>query len=200
MSNQNTRIDGFILPGHVSVITGINAYTPFFEKYQIPCVISGFEPVDMMQAIRILIEQIEENRPALINAYQRAVTRQGNKKAREILDGVFEKRDTAWRGLGIIRESGLRVREEYGNIDAEKVFYIEIPEASEPEGCSCGDILTGLMIPPECPLFKRICTPIDPVGPCMVSSEGTCAAYYRYYDKVQGLLQRGSRLEHTEYS
>lgn len=184
MSNQDIRVDGFILPGHVSVIIGIKAYMPFFEKYHIPCVVAGFEPVDLLQAISILVEQVEKGRPWLNNAYQRVVTFEGNKKAQEVMAGVFEKKETAWRGLGKIRRSGLGIREEFEKRDAEKVFDINVPESLERKGCACGDIITGVKIPPQCPLYKRSCTPTDPIGPCMVSSEGTCAAYYRYYDKV----------------
>lgn len=183
METENVKIDGFLLPGHASVIIGTKAYLPVFEKYNIPCVITGFEPSDMLHAICILVEQIENTNPGLINGYERAVAFEGNKKAQKIMGEVFETVDTSWRGIGTIPNSGLKIREEFAGFDAQKMFEIKVYDAKEPEGCACGEILTGIKIPPECPLYKKVCTPMDPVGPCMVSSEGTCAAYYRYHSK-----------------
>jgi hydrogenase expression/formation protein HypD len=180
--NKETKIDGFILPGHVSVIIGVKAYIPFFEKYNIPCVIAGFEPIDILQAILTLTEQIEDETPKLENAYKRAVNFDGNPKALSTMDAVFETADATWRGLGVIPLSGLKIRKEFEAFDAQKVFKIELAESKEPKGCACGEILLGLKTPPQCPLYKKTCTPTHPVGPCMVSSEGTCAAYYRYHD------------------
>ena len=180
MESPDVRIDGFILPGHVSVIIGLGAYEPFFEQYQTPCVVSGFEPVDILQAIYLLVEQVEIGRPALENGYRRAVTFEGNGKALKIMGKVFQKADVDWRGLGTIPGSGLRIRDEFKVYDAEAMLELVVPEAEEPKECICGEILRGVKIPPECTLFSGVCTPIDPVGPCMVSSEGTCAAYYRY--------------------
>jgi hydrogenase expression/formation protein HypD len=180
--NQKININGFILPGHVSVVIGVKAYIPFFEKYNIPCVIAGFEPIDILQAIRMLVRQIERNVPRLENGYKRAVSLEGNPKAQSIMDTVFETADAAWRGLGVIPLSGLKIRKKFEAFDAQKVFGIELTEQEEPKGCACGEILTGLKIPPQCPLYQKKCTPINPIGPCMVSSEGTCAAYYRYHD------------------
>ena len=182
METQATKIDGFILPGHVSVIIGINAYLPFFEHYQIPCVIAGFEPVDILQAVSMLVDQIESNNPKIENGYERAVTFDGNPKAQKIMKDVFETVDADWRGVGTIPESGLKIRKQFESYDASSVFRIEVTESTEPEGCACGEIITGLKIPTDCPLYKTRCTPINPVGPCMVSSEGTCAAFYRYHD------------------
>jgi hydrogenase expression/formation protein HypD len=181
MNVRGVKIDGFILPGHVSVIIGTNAYRPLFNTYQIPSVVAGFEPVDLLQAIAMLVTQIEDNAPELANGYIRAVTPQGNLKAQAIMASVFQPVDAAWRGIGIIPDSGLKIREEYAVFDAENNFDLKIPTSPEPKGCACGEILTGLKIPPQCPLYKTTCTPMDPVGPCMVSSEGTCAAYYRYH-------------------
>jgi hydrogenase expression/formation protein HypD len=182
MKVKETKIDGFILPGHVSVIIGIKAYLPFFEQYQTPCVVAGFEPVDILQAILMLVEQIEAGGPELVNGYKRAVTFDGNQKAQKIMEDVFETIDANWRGIGTIPKSGLKIREEFAAYDARKVFEIEITDSTDPKGCACGEILTGLKIPSECPLYKKTCTPMDPVGPCMVSSEGTCAAYYRFHN------------------
>ena len=179
---KETNIDGFILPGHVSVIIGVKAYIPFYEQYNVPCVIAGFEPIDILQAILMLAKQIEDNASRLENGYKRAVTFEGNPKARSTMNAVFETADAAWRGLGGIPLSGLTIRKEYAAFDAQKVFGIKLAESEEPKGCACGEILTGLKIPPQCPLYKKTCTPIQPIGPCMVSSEGTCAAYYRYHD------------------
>ncbi len=182
MKAKETKIDGFILPGHVSVIIGVKAYLPFFEQYRVPCVVAGFEPVDILQAILMLVEQIEAGGPKLVNGYRRAVTFDGNQKAQKIMEDVFETIDGNWRGIGILQKSGLKIRDEFAAYDALKVFEIEIKDSMDPKGCACGEILTGLKIPSECPLYKKTCTPMDPVGPCMVSSEGTCAAYYRFHN------------------
>ncbi len=181
LETDNVRIDGFILPGHVSVIIGTKAYTPLFEKYKIPGAVAGFEPIDILQAVSLLIEQIESGHPRLENAYIRAVTFDGNKKAQKIMHDVFETVDINWRGMGTIPKSGLKIRKGYAAFDAQREFDILVPYSKDPKGCACGEILTGMKIPPECILYKKICTPMDPVGPCMVSSEGTCAAYYRYH-------------------
>ena len=181
MEAKETKINGFILPGHVSVIIGIKAYIPFFEQYKTPCVVAGFEPADILQAILMLVKQIENGDPELVNGYQRAVTLNGNQKAQKIMQDVFETADAKWRGIGTIPKSGLKIRKEFATCDAEKIFEINITDSIDPKGCACGEILTGIKIPPECLLYKKVCTPMEPVGPCMVSSEGTCAAYYRYH-------------------
>ncbi len=181
METDGVKIDGFLLPGHVSVIIGTNAYTPFFEKYHLPCVISGFEPADILLAILELIEQIESENPLIGNSYKRAVTSEGNVKAHQIVSEVFEKKDAVWRGIGEIPKSGLQIRKKFESFDAQKIFSIKTTNIELPKGCICGKILTGLAAPPDCPLYKKICTPVDPTGPCMVSSEGTCAAYYKYH-------------------
>jgi len=175
------NLDGFLLPGHVSVIIGLEAYRPFFEAHQVPCVVAGFEPSDLLQSIAMLVDQVAVGQPALENAYPRAVSEQGNPKARAVMDKVFAVADADWRGIGTIADSGLAIRGEYAAYDAVKVFDICPQPAPEPKGCACGEILTGVKIPPQCPLFKTVCNPMSPVGPCMVSSEGTCAAYYRYH-------------------
>lgn len=182
MATEGFRIDGFILPGHVSVIIGVNGYRPFFEQHPVPCVIAGFEPIDILQAIFMLVGHIENNTPRLENGYKRAVPPDGNPKALSTMNKVFETMDASWRGLGMIPKSGLKIRAEFEAFDAQKVFDIKLAESKEPKGCACGEILTGSKTPPECPLYKTKCTPIYPIGPCMVSSEGTCAAYYRYHD------------------
>ena len=174
-------VDGFLLPGHVSVIIGTDAYRPLVDRYRIPAVIGGFEPADILQAVFMLIDQIENTAVRLENAYPRAVTAAGNRRALQLMGDVFDPGDSPWRGLGTIPASGLMIRDAYAAFDARKIFDIEVAESEEPRGCACGDIITGVKTPPQCPLYKTVCTPLNPVGPCMVSSEGTCAAYYRYY-------------------
>lgn len=179
---DSISIDGFLLPGHVTVIIGMNAYRSVLESHHSRGVVAGFEPADILQGILQLIQQIETGRALVENAYTRAVTTTGNQKAQHIIDTVFKPVDATWRGIGVIPESGLKIRDAYGRFDAERVFDIDVPESEDPKGCACGAVLTGVISPPDCPLFKTVCTPIDPVGPCMVSSEGTCAAYYRFHD------------------
>jgi hydrogenase expression/formation protein HypD len=180
MNNPDVRIDGFILPGHVSVIIGTNAYRPFFDAHRMPCVVTGFEPVDILQGIFRLAQMLRLNDPGLVNAYCRAVTDDGNQQAKQVMARVFEPCDAPWRGLGVIPGSGLALRGEFAALDAVGHFGLQIKETPEPKGCACGDILSGTKTPSQCPLFRKACTPMNPVGPCMVSSEGTCAAYYRY--------------------
>ena len=181
MDNDQVQINGFLLPGHVSVILGLQAYRPFFDRYQVPCVVAGFEPADILEAVRRLVAQIESGRPQLDNAYRRAVGEEGNPKARAIMEQVFEPADAAFRGIGIIPGSGLRIRPAYAAYDAAVQIPIQVPPSKEPPGCDCGNILIGAKTPPECRLFRKVCTPENPIGPCMVSSEGTCAAYYRFH-------------------
>ncbi len=183
IETRHVKIDGFILPGHVSAIIGSNAFLPIVEQYQLPCVISGFEPVDILQAISLMLEQIEGGIARLQNAYNRVVTSHGNQKAQALMNRVFQTADTSWRGIGIVPASGLKIRKEFIFFDAQAAFKIEIVNSEDPKGCACGDILTGEKTPPECLLYEKVCTPAEPVGPCMVSSEGACAAYYQYYRK-----------------
>ena len=183
MGAEDVKIDGFILPGHVSVIIGLKSYQSFFDQYKIPCVVAGFEPIDILQAICMLVDMLESDNPGLDNAYRRAVTFNGNTKAQQILNEIFEPADACWRGIGVIPQSGLKIREAYAAHDAPKLFNVELPVAKTPKGCACGEILIGTKTPPECALYKNACTPMDPVGPCMVSTEGTCAAYYKYHSE-----------------
>lgn len=177
----DVRIDGFILPGHVSVMIGSDAYRFLITDHHIPAVIAGFEPADILQAVYALMTQIHSGHAELENAYPRAVTPSGNPKAVSIMKTVFEPVDAVWRGIGAIAGSGLKIRNEYADHDAARQLDIQIPESAMIRGCACGDILKGVKVPPECALYKTRCTPLHPVGPCMVSSEGTCAAYYRYF-------------------
>lgn len=181
LQSEAVKIDGFLLPGHVSVIIGTKAYTDVMEAHPIPGVICGFESADILQGILMLVQQAEAGAATLQNAYSRVVTEDGNAKAMEILHRVFEPENAAWRGLGVIPKSGLKIRETFSRFDARKAIPVTVPESPPPRGCACGQVLTGVLSPPQCALFRKRCTPEDPVGPCMVSSEGTCAAYYRYH-------------------
>jgi len=181
MQSDQVQISGFLLPGHVSVILGLQAYRPFFDQYKVPSVVAGFEPADILEAVRRLVAQIEKGRPQLDNAYARVVGEEGNLKARAVMDTVFEPVDAVFRGIGIIPGSGLQIRPAFAGHDAAVQLPVSVPESQEPAGCACGAILTGAKSPPECRLFRKACTPENPIGPCMVSSEGTCAAYYRFH-------------------
>jgi len=182
LNSGETKIDGIVCPGHVSTIIGSNPYQFIAAKYGIACVVSGFEPLDILLCISMLIEQIEQEQPEVAIAYRRAVRPRGNEQALKLIEQVFETCPATWRGIGSIPDSGLRIKQEYRSFDAEQVFDIPRVESREPAGCLCGDILRGVKVPLDCKLFKTTCTPEHPVGPCMVSSEGTCAAYYHYGD------------------
>ena len=181
LADGEINIDGFLLPGHVSVIIGLEAYRPFFDNHQVPCVVAGFEPNDLLQSIAMLVDQVESGQPNLENAYTRAVSAAGNPKAMAVMNEVFDIADADWRGIGTIATSGLAIKDKYAAFDALKVFDLQLKPAPDPKGCACGEILTGVKTPPQCALYKTVCNPMAPVGPCMVSSEGTCAAYYRYH-------------------
>ena len=171
-NDPETIIDGFILPGHVATITGLAPFGFLVNEFETPGVVTGFEPVDILQGICMLVQMVVENRPAIDNAYRRGVNADGNPVARH----------TTWRGLGPIANSGLSIRPELSRFDARTRFDVPIEPTVEPRGCRCGDVLRGAIAPSDCPLFGHACTPEHPVGPCMVSSEGSCAAYYRYRD------------------
>jgi len=178
--DEGVKIDGYIAPGHVSTITGISIYRDIAEKYHLGCVIAGFEPVDLIEAIYMLVKQIEAGDQKVEIQYRRAVRPDGNVKARELLDEVFELRDDWWRGLGILKASGLGIRDKYVAFDAERMLQVEVEPTREDKGCICGEILKGLKNPRQCKLFAKACIPENPAGPCMVSNEGACQAYYRY--------------------
>lgn len=174
------KIDALILPGHVSTIIGVKPYEFLAQKYGIPGVITGFEPVDVLQGIAMIMRQLHEGRAEIEIAYSRGVMKEGNPVALAAIEEVFETVDATWRGLGVIPGSGYAIRDEYKEFDAFARFSPEVEPTQEPKGCRCGDVLRGIMAPNECPLFRKICTPENPIGPCMVSSEGSCAAYFRY--------------------
>lgn len=178
--DEGVKIDGYICPGHVSVITGSKIYDFIASKYKVGCVVAGFEPVDIMQAILMLVNQIENNDKKVEIQYKRAVKREGNIKAKKIMNKVFELKDDSWRGLGMIKNSGLKIKKEYIEYDAEYNFDIVLEEIIDVKGCICGEILKGIKIPKDCMLFAKKCCPENPIGACMVSAEGSCNAYYRY--------------------
>jgi hydrogenase expression/formation protein HypD len=174
------QLDGLLCPGHVSIITGSDMYAFLAEEYGLACAVAGFEPTDILQAVLALVKQVQAGKPRVDNCYGRVVTKEGNLKAREIVAQVFEPVDSDWRGLGMIAKSGLGLRKEFAAFDITKQLNITIAPSKEPKGCRCGEILKGICQPTDCPLFGKRCTPGSPVGPCMVSSEGTCAAWHRY--------------------
>ena len=175
------RIDGFLGPSHVSAIIGSRPYEEFAGKYGKPMVITGFEPLDVMQAVLMLIRQVNEGRHVVENQYIRVVTPEGNRKAQGLVDEVFTRRDTfEWRGLGMVPLSALAIRDSYAEFDAERRFELSRCRAVDVKGCDCPAILRGVKKPTDCKLFGSVCTPDNPQGACMVSSEGACAAYWRY--------------------
>lgn len=181
VSDPSLKVDALILPGHVSTIIGAQPYRFLAERYGIPGVITGFEPVDVLQGIAMLMRQLHEGRAEIEIAYSRGVMPQGNPVALAAIDEVFETCTTSWRGLGEIEGSGYRIREKFAELDAVRRFQPEVEPTQEPKACRCGDVLCGALAPDACPLFATTCSPENPIGPCMVSSEGSCAAYYRYY-------------------
>ena len=176
----DTKVHGIIGPGHVSAIIGSHPYQFIPDTYGIGCVISGFEPLDILLTVAMLVRQSEKDEPKVEIAYTRGVKPEGNIHAIQIMDTVFEKADASWRGIGAVPGSGLTIRKEYEMFDALKQFSITVPPPKEPKGCLCGEIVQGLKVPADCTLFRTACTPENPVGPCMVSHEGACSAYYLY--------------------
>ena len=183
LEDRDSRIDGFICPGHVSVIIGADAYRPIVEKYGKPCVVAGFEPEEILEGLAVLLRMAVEGRPDVAIQYKKCVDRKGNVRAQEILKRVYHPADSEWRGLGVIPESGFELNEEYADYDAFKRFSVELHPPRERKGCRCGEVLQGKVAPFDCTLLGKACTPEHPIGPCMVSSEGTCGAYYRYAGK-----------------
>ena len=179
-ADPELRIDGYICPAHVSAIIGANAYRFLASEQHVPCVVTGFEPADVMQGVEMLVRQVVEGRSEVEIEYSRAVKWEGNRKAQEVLAEVFIPYDAEWRGIGVIPGSGLEINAKYASFDAEKVIPVDVEELREHKGCMCGEILKGKVTPFDCPLFAGDCTPESPVGACMVSSEGTCAAAYKY--------------------
>ena len=180
LGSGEVRLDGLILPGHVSTITGARYFSFVSEEFSLPAVVAGFEAHQIMHGIYLLAKQIAEGRAEVEIAYREAVSWEGNPMGKQLIRKVFEPCDVRWRGLGLIPQSGLRLRDEFQDFDAKEVLPLELPQAKETPGCLCGEIICGRATPPECKLFAKVCTPETPKGPCMVSSEGTCAAWYAY--------------------
>ena len=174
------KLNGLICPGHVSAVTGSNAWEFVARDYGIPCVVAGFEPTDILQCVDMLVTQVENKQSKVEIAYKRGVTPEGNLQAQKIMLQVFEPCPANWRGMGKVPASGLKLRQKFADFDAEVAFDIKPEPAIEPKGCICGEILRGVKTPADCRLFRKICSPENPVGPCMVSSEGSCSAYYLY--------------------
>lgn len=174
------KLDGIVCPGHVSAIIGSHCYEFIPRDYGVACVISGFEPLDILLSVAMLLEQIESGKPQVEIAYRRGVKPEGNITALKLIDSIFEISSADWRGIGPVPASGLKLKKEYEHFDAELAFPITLQPVREAKGCICGDILRGIKTPTDCQLFRNVCFPEQPVGPCMVSSEGACAAYYQY--------------------
>ena len=181
LEDQEVPIDGFLCPGHVSVIIGADAYEPIVTRHGKTCVVAGFEPVQMLLGLLHIVRRVASGAPALDNVYQSVVSPAGNRVALNLLDKVFEPADTAWRALGVIPQSGLELRPAYQCFDALRRFGVELGEDEDHPQCRCGEVIQGKAEPAGCALFGKVCTPMQPVGPCMVSSEGTCAAWYKYH-------------------
>jgi hydrogenase expression/formation protein HypD len=180
---RNT-LSGFLCPGHVSVIIGAEAYRSLVDRFKKPCVITGFEPTQMTEAVVRVLEQVRDSRAELDNAYRVAVTDTGNVAAQRLIDEVFEITTVRWRGLGTLVDSGLCIRRTLRAFDAGYVFGLQPRADHEPRACRCGEVITGRVRPDQCKLFANGCTPVQPVGPCMVSSEGTCQAWFKYHRSV----------------
>ena len=180
IQSKDIMIDGFILPGHVSTIIGSDPYQFISNEFLLPAVITGFEPLDVLQGIWMLVKMIREERPAIEIQYKRAVRKEGNPLAIKKIKEVFKEDDATWRGLGLIPDSGYCFREEYKRFDARNIE-IEVEPSKENNQCVCGKVLKGIITPLECSLFRKVCHPENPIGPCMVSIEGACHTYFKYY-------------------
>ena len=186
LDSGEVKLDGLICPGHVSAIIGSHPWEFIARDYDIPCVVSGFEPLDILQCVDMLVAQIENGESKVEIAYRRGVRPEGNQQALKLMEQVFEPCPAQWRGMGEVDHSGLKLRKKYQRFDAELAFDIAPGPTYEPVGCICGDILRGVKTPTDCPLFGKACTPQYPVGPCMVSSEGSCSAHYLYGGGFEG--------------
>jgi hydrogenase expression/formation protein HypD len=186
MEDPDLKVDGLLCPGHVSIVTGSDAFKFLVDDYGLSCAVAGFEPTDILRGIIAIVEQVENQIPEVANCYSRIVSPEGNLKARQLVEQVFRAADSEWRGLGNIPDSGMIVRDEYKLFDTISRFNIQSTPSIEPKGCECGEILKGIKSPPDCQLFGSRCTPTSPVGPCMVSAEGTCAAWHRYLPEDRG--------------
>ncbi len=181
LESGDVKVDGFLCPGHVCVIIGAAVFEPIVDEFHLPCVIAGFEGPQIAAALARLTELVADGKPALENLYSQAVTEQGNQAARQMIEKIFQPADWHWRGLGELKGSGLALRPEYASYDARRRFALATPTGKEPPGCRCGDVITGRATPADCKLFGVLCTPVRALGPCMVSSEGTCQAWFKYH-------------------
>jgi hydrogenase expression/formation protein HypD len=180
LESPSNRVQAFLGPGHVCAITGWTEYEPIVDRYRVPLVITGFEPVDILQGVLMAVRQLEQDRAELENAYARCVRREGSAEARHMIERIFHICDRAWRGIGTIPQSGYALTEEFRQYDAAEIFDVESIRTVEPEICISGEVLRGLKKPVDCPAFGKVCTPENPLGATMVSAEGACAAYYNY--------------------
>jgi hydrogenase expression/formation protein HypD len=180
LSDPELNVDAFLCPAHVSAIIGTRGYEAVCRDYAKPCVIAGFEPLDILFGLCGILAQLAEGRAAVENLYERVVREEGNPLAQAVTERFLRPAAVHWRGIGLLPDSGMVLRDEFAAFDAEKRFGIVVGPGREHPGCLCGDVIKGKRTPPQCPLFAKRCTPMDPVGPCMVSVEGSCAAYYKY--------------------
>jgi hydrogenase expression/formation protein HypD len=180
LTAEQVSLNGIIGPGHVTTIIGSEAWRFLPSEHSVPVAIAGFEPLDILRAIADLVDMIQGAQPGIANTYARSVAPEGNPAAVEAMHRVFEVGPADWRGLGQVPDSGLGIRDQYAAFDAARVYDVDPGPTVEHKGCLCGDVLRGTISPPECPLFDTACTPMRPIGPCMVSAEGACAAYYQF--------------------
>jgi hydrogenase expression/formation protein HypD len=180
LSSPQNRVQGFLGPGHVCAVVGYAEYEPLAKRFHVPVVVTGFEPLDILEGVLMLVEQLEQGRAEVENQYSRVLARGGNRPAQELIAKVFEVSDRKWRGVGTIPQSGFRLKEEFRGVDAEARFRVEAIDTMEPKVCIAGQILQGIKKPHDCPAFGTECTPQHPLGATMVSAEGACAAYYAY--------------------
>ena len=180
LSSPSNRVQGFLAAGHVCTVMGYEEYIPLAARYHVPIVVTGFEPVDILQGILMTVQQLEEGRFVVENQYTRSVRREGNRSAQELIKKIFQSTDRAWRGIGTIPQSGYRLRDAYAVFDAERIFDVATIRTQESKYCIAGQVMQGLKKPIECSAFGTLCTPEHPLGAPMVSSEGACAAYYHY--------------------
>lgn len=183
LAEEDQRISGFLCPGHVAAITGLTPFQRIASQYHIPCVVAGFEPVDILLSIALILKQLTDQEPDAVIEYRSVVRPEGNPKALALIDRIFEPADTPWRGFDLIPASGLRIKERYADFDAERRLSVKAPPSRSSTGCLCGNVLRGIIRPWDCPQFAKACSPDRPLGPCMVSAEGTCATYYMFKER-----------------
>ena len=183
LGDAAVKVDGFLLPGHVAVVIGAQAFNFLAEEFRVPSAVAGFEAEEILTALVSLLEQIDDGRAEVVNDYRAVVRAEGNVAAKKILAQVYEVADVEWRGIGLIPSSGLRMREEFAAFDIERVEPVEVKRAEKKSACRCGEVLRGVINPTACPLFGKACQPLHAVGPCMVSVEGVCAAWFKYGGK-----------------